>query len=545
MAPTKTDTGHGALFDSFPDRPQSLHGGAKFDEGFNLQPKPAGRAGRNFDEFGNPTAPENGQHGEIFDDWREWTSMPDAHGGTMFDEGFGEHTANQSSQGPLFDLFQPSTQVKFIYDGQDSEGIVDHVRQDGVVMVAPRGGGKAVEVDLGQFLGYRSPSMDNATTTAERSTAEAPSAWDQIAHGAKRGAAPDIGTPVQPVSEGPGNTNGRSDVDADWSVVDHLKTLLGEDDVAKAAGEPGYSHSEITVGGLRSGMNEHYHGSNVIGISSHASNRDGITASGITGSTSRPLAGHFASHREAHQAIVAHHQSLGKTTGSLLNVAKVRLPSERLRSYSEWSGVTTIAKEVTVAETAVQAEEGRATLAGAKGAGSYCPECREQKGKLTDDGRCPDCNTVLKAHEPGVISREKGDGNGSSEDSSTPGVADKTNTSFGELRKAFGAAADPGAGGQTVTWDGSPHSQGQQTGQATSDPDGPEVPEREHKDSDHHGNLSGVPTTCPHCGQVIAELDAKTEEGAPTHKCLEGLLGVTKTEKETSAFDALRSLVAA
>ena len=203
-----------------------------------------------------------------------------------------------------------------------------------------------------------------------------------------------------------------------------------------------------------------------------------------------------------------------------------RLPSDILKNRSVWGHV---AKEVTVAETAVQAEEGASTFAGAKGAGSYyCPECRERKKSLSDDGRCPDCNMVLAAHGDQRARREKGDGNGSSESSEGPGVAGKTFSTADELRKAFGAAGDPNAGGQTVTTDGSPTERGQQTGQAKSDPPDVPIEEREHKDSDHHSNGSGVPTTCPHCGAVIAELDEKAEQGAPTDKCVEGFLDTLK-----------------
>jgi ssDNA-binding Zn-finger/Zn-ribbon topoisomerase 1 len=596
MAPTKTDTGHGPLFDSFPDRPQSLHGGAKFDEGFNLQPK-GKEKGRNFDEFGQPIAPENGAHGEVFDDWREWDSMPDSHGGTLFDEGFDSPSANETSRGPLFDLFEPSTQVKFIYDGQDSEGIVDHVREDGMVMVTPRGGGSAVEVDLGQFLGYRSPSMDNASTVADRSTAESPSAWDQIAHGAKRGAAPDPGRPVETVSEGPGNTNSRSDISADWSIVDHLKTMLGGDDVEKVAGY----HMHLKDGFARHTL----HGKQIGTSRSMGGTEGGVVAHHKQGESLIHI-GNFPSHELAHTAILGAHGAMGKTR-------TVALPSELLKSHSEWAGVTTIAKDISSAEVAVQAQDGAAPFAGSKGAGTYCPECRKTC-KPTEDGRCPNCQQTLKAHEGHkIVPREKGDLNGTAENSATKtsamddlhkamtgvssmkprgsgmlhldgarvigtsrpapaggvhahhGIGDAkvflgkfgshkaahtaivgrehVTKSLDEVRKAFGAAGDPGAGGQTVTTDGSDYSRGQQKGQATSDPEDVEIPERAHPDSDHHSNMSGVPTSCPHCGEVIAQLDAKAEQGAPAHKCIEGLLGVVKTEE--SALDALRSLVAA
>jgi ssDNA-binding Zn-finger/Zn-ribbon topoisomerase 1 len=459
MPPTKTSTGHGGLFDLFPEHAQSLHGGARFDEGFGLQDKTAPK-GASFDEFGTPNAADS-SHGELWDEWREWTPMPDLHGGFLYDEGFGEHAANEGERGPLFDLFQPGTQVKFIFDGKDSEGIVQGTTPDGV-RVKPRKSGDAVEVGLSQFLAYRSPSIDNASTRAQPSSAEAPSARDSIAHGAGRKGAPDTGSPVARVEPG-GRNAGRSPISPDWSTVDHLKSILDGNDIVKV--EP---CDDLPLATARKSQ---------------------------------------------------------------------RLPSELLKSYSEWTGDTTIAKEVTIADTAIQAQEGRATLAGAKGAGSYCPECRESKSKLTDDGRCPDCNTVLEAHDGGTVSREKGDGNGSSESSDGKGVAEKTLSTVEDLRKAFGASGDPDVGGQTVTLTGREEpSIAIDKGQAKSDPSGPEVPEREHKESDHHGDLKGQPTTCPHCGQPMVELDAKTEQGAPSHpapggaahKCVEGFLNTLK-----------------
>lgn len=450
MAPTKTGTGHGGLFDLFPERPQAVHGSNLYDEGFQLQDKPAGPHGRNFDEWGTPTA--DTAHGERWDEFG-WKDMPDLHGGTLYDEGFASSSANESTRGPLYDLFQPSTRVKYIFDGKDAEGIVQGVTQAGDVVVQPRGGNGAVEVGVSQFLQYSSPSVDNAATKAPPSNA-APSARDSTAHGAGRQAAPAPGSPVSRVAPGPGNPDARSTgVPAGlMSTVDHLKTALGVQDVEKTASVP-------------------------------------------------------------------------------LNPRSARLPSELLKSYSEWAGMTSVAKEVTVAQTAIQGEDSAAILAGGKGAGSYCPECRENKGKLTDDGRCPDCQTALKAHDGSKpVSREKGDGNGDAESSAGKGVAEKTTGMLHDLRKAFGATGDPGTGGQTVTLTGrdEPDSASDR-GKAKSDPSGPAVPEREHKDSDHHSNGSGVPTTCPHCGYAIAELNAKAEQGAPTHKCLGGTLDTLKT----------------
>lgn len=544
MAPTKTNTGHGALFDSFPQELRSLHGGAKFDEGFQLQPKDAPK-GATYDEFGAPVAASTA-HGQVWDEWG-WKEMPEIHGGTLYDEDFDSPSANAGSRGPLFDLFEPSTQVKYIYDGQDAEGIVDHVREDGVAMVSPRKGGNAVEVGLEQFLAYRSPSVDNATTTASGSGAEAPSAHSSDAHGGPRTAAPNPGQPVEPTPQGE-HKDARSGGDADWSIVDHVKSALGMVDVTKddAAGERLVGHAATH---LQHAMRFHAEGAQWKGAASR-----GGEALGEASARLRP---NHPAHRgiaQAHEHVRAAlggekvrehtpgasvHEHLANahrhvvSTGYVNTAKTARFPSELLESHSEWAGVSSVAKEVTVAETAIQAEEGRSTLAGAKGAGSYCPECREKKSKLTDDGRCPDCNTALKAHDgSGAVPREKGDGNGSAESSEGKGVAEKT---FAELRKAFGATGDTRAGGNVpganggVTWDGKEHSTGQQKGQAKSDPPDVPIEQREHKDSDHHGEPLGRSYhVCPHCGQVIAELDAKSEEGAPTHKCLEGFLDTFK-----------------
>lgn len=652
MPPTKDNTGHGALFDVFPDRPQSLHGGAKFDEGFNLQSKDAPK-GRNFDEWGNPSAPP-ADHGPVWDEWG-WKDMPDSHGGILFDEGFGSPSANETSKGPLFDLFEPSTQVKFIYDGQDAEGIVDHVRGDGAVMVTPRAGGSAVEVGLEQFLAYKSPSVDNVGTTADRSQAEAPSAWDATAHGAPRGGTPDPGRPVEAVSEGPGNPDARSEIPADWSTVDHLKSVLVGDDVAKSPRKETTSPLDVLKSGLgeSDGWDSHARSAKehlgmalrtAVGgkphferASTHLSearehhravayqtqpaminHRKALRDNSLSHARDSTLMGHTAEHAsggDVHHAGQAVKQldAIHKPATQKTATPAIRLPSDVLKSYSiAFAGATGVAKDVTVAETAVQAENGAAV---------FCPECRKS-AKPTEDGRCPTCQQTLKAHEGHkIVPREKGDGNGSSEDSSGKGVAEKTSvlkdmhkafqvphpigskmrysplggpnrglstpvtvthhepggtygvrhpsgaqqsgiphhellggiaktSTIEDLRKAFGAGGDSDTNSGT-TWDGSEHSTGQQKGQATSDPGDVEIPQREHPDSDHHSNMSGVPTTCPHCGEVIAQLDAKTAEGAPAnveptaHKCLQAFLTTVKTTNVEDVDDALKSLVAA
>lgn len=492
MAPTKTDTGHGGLFDLFPERPQAVHGSNLYDEGFQLQNKPAVPHGRNFDEWGTPTA--DSAHGERWDEFG-WKDMPEFHGGTLYDEGFASPSANESTRGPLYDLFQPSTRVKYIFDGKDAEGIVQGVTQAGDVVVQPRGGNGAVEVGVSQFLQYSSPSVDNAATKAPPSTAEAPSARKSTARGAGRQAAPDTGSPVSRVAPGPGNPDARNTgvPTGLMSTVDHLKSMFGGNDIEKTDGVMGCPRcgggTTKVTGGVHSCVSCDH-------------------AWSVTGNHVTPL-----------------------KTGKPLATKSVRLPSELLKSHSEWVGMTSVAKEVTAAQAAIQGEDGAAILAGRRGAGSYCPECRESKGKLTDDGRCPDCQTALKAHDGSKpVSREKGDGNGDAESSAGKGVAEKASGMLDDLRKAFGATGDPGTGGQTVTLTGrdEPDSASDR-GKAKSDPSGPTVPEREHKDSDHHSSGSGIPTTCPHCGQAIAELNAKAEQGAPTHKCLGGTLDTLKT----------------
>lgn len=570
MAPTKTDTGHGNLFDIFPERPQAIHGGARFDEGFNLQSKGAPK-GASFDEFGVPSEPDNGEHGMLWDEWG-WKDMPELHGGLLYDEGFASPAANASSRGPLYDLFQPSTQVKFIYDGKDSEGIVDHVDGEDV-FVRQRGSANVVPVGLSQFLAFRSPSLDNTAVVAERSDAEAPSAWSPDAHGAEREGGEPYGQPIAPTPQGQAMQERSGVPEGSMNIVDQLKSMFDPNDIQKTKTPP------VSV---------------------------------------RP-----------------------KTQ---------MLPSELLKSCSEWSGVTSVAKEVTVAEAAIQAEEGAAPFSGSKGAGSYCPECRVNV-KPSEDGRCPTCQMALKAHEGHkIVPREKGDGNGSAEDSAGKGVAEKsildgldvsksggygmslkdgfathtfggkkigesrslggakggvaayhkqggamnhigtfpshevshtairsmhegihaspaaaqrawtsaamkgtTKTSvLDDLRKAFGAGGDPMPGGQTNTLTGKPEQKDSNKGQAKSDPSGPMVPERAHAESDHNEDKS-QPRTCPHCGEPLKELDDKTSEGAPSnvepdvaHKCLEGLLDTFKTHEEpVSALDSLRGLVVA
>lgn len=539
MPPTKTDTGHGALWDIFPERSQAIHGGARFDEGFNLQSKGAPN-GPSFDEFRPSTKPD-GNHGQLWDEW-SWKDMPDLHGGLLYDNGFASQTANTSSQGPLFDLFQPSTQVKFIYDGKDSEGIVDHVDGEDV-FVRQRGSANVVPVGLSQFLAFRSPSLDNTATVAERSEAEAPSAWSPGAHGAEREAGEPYGQPVMSTPQGQAMQERSGVPEGSMNIVDQLKSMFDPNDVQK----------------------EH------VGFAEMIKKLEGQ--------------GHSNEKAKAIAASIGRKKFGEKGMEDKAEAAKsFRLPSELLKSCSVWSGVTSVAKEITVADAAIQAEEGAAPFSGKKGAGSYCPECRVNV-KPSEDGRCPTCQMALKAHEGHkIVPREKGDGNGSAEDSAGKGVAEKTfpemdianlehheqhsvphagimglrrmkvaKTSIvDDLRKAFGAGGDPMPGGQTVTLTGKPEQKDSNKGHAKSDPSGPMVPERTHAESDHNEDKS-QPRTCPHCGEPLKELDDKTAEGAPSnvepdvaHKCLEGLMDTFKIREEpVSSLDSLRRLVAA
>lgn len=578
MPPTKTDTGHGSLFDLFPDRPSAVHGGARFDEGFGLQDKDSPK-GALFDEFGAP-AHDDGGHSELWDEFAPWREL-ELHGGQLYDEAFAQRSAHETERGPLFDLFQPGTQAKFIFDGQDAEGIVQGATDD-AILVQPRGGGDVVEVGLEQFLAYASPSVSKATTRAPRSSAEAPSASSADARGGQRGAAPSPGRPVEPTPQGQ-YTEPRSGIpEGAMSIVDQLKSVLDGIDVqkiseiAKAYGDSpgaftvehkrGLGHIVFAPGSAAphsihprpeeahtAATRLNHHLVSVLNTAatqsgspsrwSHSRDTNGqhhITEGRVmkTGAPASDVAKEHIGFDELVKRLVKEGRSEEKAKAIAAAIGRRKygekgmeakaeaaktagLPSDVLKNYSVWGRV---AKEVTVAETAVQAQEGAAPFAGDHGAGSYCPECRATKKKLTDDGRCPDCNTVLKAHDGGVARREKGDGNGSAESSEGAGVAEKT---LDDLRKAFGAGGDARPGGQTVTLTGKPEEEDAREGQATSDPSGPEIPERPHAETDHHEDGS-KPGTCPHCGQALSELDRKTEEGAPAHKCLEGFMDALK-----------------
>lgn len=62
------------------------------------------------------------------------------------------------------------------------------------------------------------------------------------------------------------------------------------------------------------------------------------------------------------------------------------------------------------------------------------------------------------------------------------------------------------------------------------DSDGTGITHRQHKTTDHHSSQR-KPSTCPHCGGALEELDHQTEQGQPdrTHKCLGASLDVLKT----------------
>jgi hypothetical protein len=101
---------------------------------------------------------------------------------------------------------------------------------------------------------------------------------------------------------------------------------------------------------------------------------------------------------------------------------------------------------------------------------AWCPHCKHECKRPTGEGTCPTCGTKVEVGK------------------SAPPI----NSSTGAL--------------------------------------GIDVPERDHKATDHHSDRKGS-RRCPHCDGILDELEEKAEQGQPTrtHKCLGSSLDVLKT----------------
>jgi hypothetical protein len=413
---TKTDHGH--LFDTFSASASHAHGGSYFDAGFGLQTIRDAH-GKLYDRFGVPR--DSSAHGERFDNFG-WHDMPALHG-QQFDSDFQTPTGLTGEHGTWFDAFRGGTEVRFMLEGADYEGtVIDCNPQFARVRSHD---GQTHEVELAQFLAFRSPTQEQASPSTPASDAEAPSAHSADAHGAFGGDRAPVPTGMPSVIETarPGeHTDQRSSLpEGLQDTFLHLKTLANEIDVEK-----------ISVGGKACP----HCGHDTFKIPPAGSAKT-VTCNGCG-----------AAHR------------FSDVAGHTITPAPRPTPGG-IRGQGSAFG-----KSVDSTETATQGAAVETV-----GHRSNCPRGGSAPCGAAVEGRCTICKAQVHDHE----------------------AVGKANT--GDLAI--------------------------------------EVPEREHKSTDHHSNQR-KPRRCPHCGGALDELDHQTEQGQPsrTHKCLRGSLDVLKTAVE-------------
>jgi hypothetical protein len=226
--------GHGAHYDEFHATATNDHG-PYFDSGFS--PAVADEAhGKLYDLFGLPR--DQDAHGQRWDEF-DWREMPALHG-QHFDTGFATPIAGEGEHGTTwFDVFRGGrTQARYIFNGIDHEGTVVDVAPDYATVTSRDG--QTHEVELTQFLAYRTPNDQQAGPSIPASDAEAPSARSSDAHGAFEGeraaVSPAVAdkAPIEAIPQGQAR-QARSDLlGGIMDTFDHVKTVADEVDVAKA-----------------------------------------------------------------------------------------------------------------------------------------------------------------------------------------------------------------------------------------------------------------------------------------------------------------------
>ena len=224
---------HGARMDEFHAVASNDHG-PYFDAGFS-QGAADDAHGKLFDLFGVPR--DSDAHGQRWDEF-DWREMPALHG-AHFDTGFATPIAGEGEHGTTwFDVFRGGrTQARYIFNGVDHEGTVVDVAPE-YATVQSRDG-QTHEVELTQFLAYRTPNEEQAGPAIPASDAEAPSARSSDAHGAFEGERADVSpevadkAPIEAIPQGQAR-QARSDLlGGPMDTFDHVKTLARGLDVAK------------------------------------------------------------------------------------------------------------------------------------------------------------------------------------------------------------------------------------------------------------------------------------------------------------------------
>lgn len=185
-------TTHGPLHDEFTATSRDPHG-AQQDEGYR-DGKPSRAHGKLLDQFAKP--PGVDRYGEHWDEFG-WKAMPAMHG-LRFDSDFSQPAAlDGGDHGTWHDVFRGGTQVRYIVNGIDYEGVVENTGSDHVA-VRSREGARH-ELGLGQIKELRWATQSGqgdgrkpvaqpgkTADSAPSSKADAPSAHNTKAHGAGR-----------------------------------------------------------------------------------------------------------------------------------------------------------------------------------------------------------------------------------------------------------------------------------------------------------------------------------------------------------------------
>lgn len=231
------NTNHGPLFDVFSRRASSAHGGSVYDTAFGAAALEEAH-GRLFDLFGAPRDPDPA-HGARFDEFG-WRDMPVQHG-RFFDEEFRDPASGVNDpHGTWFDVFRGgNTQARVLVNGKPVEGVIVDVNRDFATLRDHAG--QDHEVELGQFLGYRTPAAQQAAPRVPGSDADAPSARNRAArggHGEPGRASVDMPQRVGAVPRGDSGREARSTPDASLEQTFlSLKQAADDLDVSKARGQ--------------------------------------------------------------------------------------------------------------------------------------------------------------------------------------------------------------------------------------------------------------------------------------------------------------------
>lgn len=347
---------HGPQHDDFRAQSVDQHGGAAYDERFNNFPAAHTNShGKLFDKFSQRPGVE--RYGEKWDEF-PWKDMPVLHG-THYDEGFDSPSFDADKHGQLHDVFD-GARVRYMYGGQDVEGIVLHTERDFAAVESREGDRHEVAID--QLLAYAT-AQGNPHADAKPKEAT-PGNTDTSVVGGPQG--------ERPSGESATAMGGtRKSLDDALEVVKSLAPFdeasfdadvegLGQDveKSAAAAGAPGVSHLSTKK------LTE-----------AHAKFSDHYAAARIAGSHDRAA---FSA-----QVLAATHAELAHRGVMSGGSPEPSRPSGTVSAVQK----TDVEKDVDSQETAVQ---GEAVSEGA----NWCKTCQHYCRKVVQ-GTCPTCGNAV------------------------------------------------------------------------------------------------------------------------------------------------------